>query len=169
MPVMADAAYAANAARAGKVDAVAGYLPSGNAYHVWSPADWAGFAHVKRQPIWVAGSAAAEHEAWTAIGWLKELGAPPGPVVIDLETRVDPLYVHVFTEVLDCRGYWGVPYGSTSTIYRNPRRGGYWVAKPGPCPASLPAGVNGIQYGENLRGGAYDLSLISAGWLRHMW
>lgn len=135
----------------------------GNTPHVWTA------AQVRRQgarpalPIWVHGlGQRANDEAAVAVMMLHRLGVAAGsPVAIDMETSVDPDYVDIFTEYVNLYNYWCVVYGSTSTLFANPRRGGYWAATLNGREEMLPgADIVATQWKDF---GAYDMSLITPG------
>jgi hypothetical protein len=99
-------------------------------------------------------------DAQAFIAWLTAHGAPKGTAtVLDLETAVDEQYVTTFGEMLHTAGYLVLPYGSSSTLFRNPVLDGYFVAKPEPTDA-IPAGSVAVQWSQG-GGGAWDLDELS--------
>jgi len=109
---------------------VLGYFGGPNAYHVWSPQDWAIYKDNLKIPIWVGGLE-GEAEGWAALQALYALRVPSGKVIVlDLETRIDKTYVDAFGGVLQWAGFKVWPYGSTSSIFGNPQLNGYAVADP---------------------------------------
>ena len=131
---MRDAAFAENIKNWGGI--VGGYLHSlGQAFHAWPVDDWNRFPRNKKLPILMQkrpGSAdRAEIEAFQVLHELYDLGVPNGTaVVLDLETSVAPFYVVRFGRVMHHFGYRVYPYGSSSTLFKNPPLDGYWVAAP---------------------------------------
>lgn len=127
---MYDAAFAPTSPPPWEV--VGGYI-GGNAYHVWSEAEWASQPARYRLPIYVRSHPAGHDphdDAAAAITWLRHHGVPRGcAVALDLETAVNGPYVRAFDQALVAAGYVVLAYGSLDTIFGNPRTsGGYWVA-----------------------------------------
>lgn len=157
-----DAAYAGNIDPATWDHAVAGYYGGPQAFHVWSPGDWARFAGHKKLPIWVAGLNGAEEGA-AAVAALKALRVPRGVwTVVDMEARADRTYVEAFGQALHAARYKVWVYGSAATVFGNPALDGYWVADyagRGPFMYSPPAGqeVRATQYAS---GTMYDSSAV---------
>lgn len=86
--------------------------------------------------------------------WLTDNGAPHTcAVFLDLEEAVTPSYVNAFS------GFFGavLPYGSRSTVEKNPQCAGYFLAWPTWDGTTWPAGTVAIQH---TYAGAYDLSSI---------
>jgi len=167
---MRDAAFTSGLAGWG--GAVAGYVGGPNAYHTWSPADWAYFVASKQPklPIWVGGFN-GESEGWACLSALRHLGVPLGKAVaLDLETRRDIAYVTAFAAVLQWggAGYRVWPYGSASTVFGNPQLTGYWVADyAGVGPFMYDhTGVRATQYAS---GPQYDSSLVKDWELANLW
>ncbi len=123
-----DAAFASNI---GHWDGVVfGYFGGPNAFHVWSAQDWAAYKANPKVPIWVGGLDGPA-EGWAALQALYALGVPSGAgVMLDLETRIDKTYVEHFGGILQWAGFKVWPYGSTSSIFANPKLNGYAVADP---------------------------------------
>jgi hypothetical protein len=111
----------------------AGYI-GGHTPHVWTKAEWQRFRGLKMLPIYVSAIAIHQQstpviEAFDCLRKLHALGVPHGsPVVIDLETAVNPAYVTAFGGVLHWANYRVWVYGSASTVFGNPPLDGYWVA-----------------------------------------
>jgi hypothetical protein len=124
---MADAAYAAGIPPGFQV--AAGYFGGADAYHVWTPEDWARFPGY-RLPIYVPGvPGSGPEDGGHAVGLLHELGVPVGaPTVLDMETRKDALYVENYGAVLNQAGYKVWVYGSLDFVFGNPPLQGWWVA-----------------------------------------
>lgn len=124
---MRDAAFAAtiDSSWAG---AVGGYYGGPTAFNVWAPGEWELFHGNRKLPIWVAGLDGSG-EGKTAIRALRALGVPTGAyTVVDMENRVDKTYVENFGHALQAAGYKVWVYGSSSSVFANPRLNGYWVA-----------------------------------------
>lgn len=132
MPNIVSMKDAAHPAKDVKSDIVAGYI-GGAATHIWTPAEWGMFKGVKKLPIYVAPEAIgradnAKDDAWDCLHALYALRVPGQPVVIDMETKVDPDYVNGFADVVEHFGYLVWVYGSKDFVFHNPARHGYWVA-----------------------------------------
>jgi hypothetical protein len=161
---------------AGTAAAIAGYI-GGDTPYVWTAQDWARFT-VPKLPIWVYCPSFPDidggvMEGFRALVGLQRLGVPAGhPVCIDMEARWDPNYVDAFTEVMNLAQYWCVVYGSASTVFNNPVRGGYWVADwpqdgAPPVPHMYPrAGVIATQFGSWT---SVDVSVITSTLLGQLW
>lgn len=97
-------------------------------------------------------------DAGQAVAWLKAHNAPKGIVVVlDLETAIDPAYVNGFGTQLHASGYKVWPYGSKSTLWRNPSLDGYFVADPTGKDHVLSGSV-ATQFSFN---GSYDLDDVA--------
>lgn len=162
-----DAAMPANLRGWGGV--IGGYLHTGDPFHPWSEADWRQFAGLRKLPI-VAKSnpgtvAQAENDAFSVLQELWNLRVPKGVyTVLDLETAVNPDYVTRYGDVIWWGGYKVFPYGSTSSLFRNPPLNGYWVAAPSmdgkPYMYSRARTlIRMTQYAENVKPG-YDSSTV---------
>jgi hypothetical protein len=162
----ADAAFAASIPPG--FDIAFGYYGGPNAYHVWTAEDWQRFPGSK-VPIWVAGAdgPAEGHEAVQA---LQALDVPRRSVtVIDMETTVNPAYIHSFGAELRAAGFAVWVYGSLDTVFENPELDGYWVADYTGQPFMNPRlGVRATQYAGNLPPG-FDASLVKAWTREFMW
>ncbi len=124
---MRDAAFAATIDTSW-TGAVGGYYGGPAAYNVWAPGDWKLFHGNRKLPIWVAGLDGSG-EGKTAIHALRALGVPTGVyTVVDMENRVDKTYAENFGQTLQAAGYKVWVYGSSSSVFANPRLNGYWVA-----------------------------------------
>jgi glycoside hydrolase-like protein len=124
---MRDSAFAANISP-NWPGAVGGYYGGPNAFNVWAPRDWARFHGNRKLPIWVGGQH-GPREAEKAIEALHALGVPKRVyTALDMEGRVDDLYVNNFGQALQAAGYKVWVYGQASTVFGNPRLNGYWVA-----------------------------------------
>lgn len=139
-------------------DVVAGYI-GGNTPHVWTPDQWASFGKRKKLPIWVYTGRGGLNDAQEAARQLYELKVPKGiPVVYDMETIVDPVNVQHFAGFMAWIGYRTWPYGSASTIFKNPACSGYWVADYVDYPFMYPGRqVRATQYQNGV---SYDRSLL---------
>lgn len=141
--------------------AVSGYI-GGDTPHIWTPQEWAKFGDIKKLPIWVVSdpaSVTAWDTAWSILQTLYRLGVPKlSPVVLDLETAVDPAFVLAVYRIIHDFGYLLWIYGSQGFVFRNPVCDGYWVAtldgiaQPFPHP-----GVKATQYVDR---GEEDTSLV---------
>jgi hypothetical protein len=127
---MGDAAYVGNL-NGTSFDAVAGYLPSVNAFHSWSAMDWAKISGPKL-PIFVApfGNKDGKNDGQSIVSQLQWLKVTPGcPVVVDMETMVDVTYIEAMWRVVRLdNGHKLFVYGSADTVFGNPPCNGYWIA-----------------------------------------
>lgn len=116
-----------------------------------------------RVPCWVRSNpdmvnVAADADAFVA--WLHANRVPTGVVtILDLETVEAPAFVNEFGAVLHAAGYLVWPYGSTSTLFNNPRLDGYFAADPTGVEHLYP-GTVATQWGYF---GGYDLSVVAPG------
>jgi hypothetical protein len=151
--------------------AVAGYI-GGDTPHVWSDAQWSAQTARWRLPIWVygrqLGAAGGAAEGAAALAWAKAHHMPPADmIVIDMETDIDADYVNNFAAADGA--HVTCVYGSTSTVFSNPRQsGGYWVANYVRTGPFVYAGSWATQYSDPaINGTPYDLSALST--VVHMW
>lgn len=131
----------------------------GDTPHVWTTAEIAAQPERYRLPVYVRsyGGVSATDDALTMCEWLAANGVPAGTAtVLDLETLVDPNYVETYGGVVHAAGYQVLPYGSSSTLFQNPKLDGYFVAAPGST-GMYPNSV-ATQYGYYQ---SYDLSWIA--------
>lgn len=140
-------------------DVVAFYGPDGDQEHAWPTGDIVVQKARYRLPIFVRsnpGVVPVATDVDNFASWLRTIGCPKGSLtVLDLETAVAPSYVTTYGIVLKSAGYLTAPYGSSSTLYRNPVLNGYWVDLPGA--RAIPSNCIGVQYAQG-GGGAWDLS-----------
>lgn len=126
-----DAAYPPPHAPADQV--VFGYL-GGNTPHPWTPAEWAAQRARYRVGIWTRSNpvdaAQGAREGTAAVAAWRALGAPRGGlIVLDYETAVNGAYLLAFDAAASAQGYRVAVYGSTSTVFKNPKpSGGYFPA-----------------------------------------
>ena len=124
---MRDSAFAANINPSWH-GAVGGYYGGPNAFNVWAHGEWKRFHRNRKLPIWVGGQD-GPGEAMKAIEALRALGVPSHVyTALDMEDRVDDLYVNNFGHALQAAGYKVWVYGQASSVFGNPRLNGYWVA-----------------------------------------
>lgn len=127
-----DAAWPAGSPPTGDL-VVMGYL-GGDTPHPWSPADWASQPARFRIGIWTRSNpvdaAQGTAEGRQAVAAWVALGATPGSLlVLDYETAVNGPYVTAFDAEVVAAGFKMALYGSTSTLFQNPRpSGGYFPA-----------------------------------------
>lgn len=115
-----------------------GYI-GGATPHVWTPEEWQTKALSKKLPIYVpnyfnTGVLTPGTDSMECVRALKAANVPQGVLIgLDFETLVAPDYTVPFDTVLFESGYRVLLYGSSSTVFKNPRTsGGYWVAtRPG--------------------------------------
>jgi len=131
----------------------------GNATHIWTAAEIAAQKARFRLPCWVRSNPVQANSVLDAnamVAWLHAHKVPAGvATVLDLETAVAPAYVNSYASILHAAGYRVLPYGSTSTLFNNPKCDGYFSAEPGA--KSIDARCVATQYGYE---GTYDLSWI---------
>ena len=134
----------------------------GDTPHVWTTKEIAALVARFRLPTWVRSnptSFSPVTDAQAFLTWLSAHGAPAGSTtVLDLETAVDAPYVTTFGYILNHAGFYVLPYGSSSTLFRNPVLNGYFVAEPGET--VIPANCVAVQYGQG-GGGKWDLDELS--------
>lgn len=104
----------------------------GDTPHVWTEGEIAGAHGRYRLPTYVRSNpenASAIADANSTVVWLTAHKVPKGcAVCLDLETAVNPVYVLAYANVLHGAGYLVWPYGSKSTLFRNPAIDGWFVA-----------------------------------------
>ena len=129
---------------------VVGFYIGGDTPHVWTPAEIARQTARYRLPIWVRSNpygVVYVNDSAACVAALKAIQAPRGTcVVLDLETAVDVDYCNTMGWDLAANGYTALVYGSSSTLFKNPKLGGYWVAL-GEGPLVIPANCVGAQWG----------------------
>jgi peptidoglycan hydrolase-like protein with peptidoglycan-binding domain len=147
-----------------------GYI-GGATPHVWTADEWKLKALGKRLPIYVptffnSGILTAGSDAVACVNDLKALSVPKGVLVgLDFETLVSGQYVSTFDNILVEAGYKVLLYGSTSTVFKNPKSsGGYWAATRPDNPdfsgyTNLYPGSVATQIKDI---GAYDIDLFDA-------
>jgi hypothetical protein len=112
---------------------VFGYL-GGDTPNVWTPAEWAAQKARYRVGIWTrsdpVGAAQGTTEGRAAVAAWRALGADGGTLlVLDLETAVNAAYVTAFDAEIVAGGCKVAAYGSTATLFKNPRpSGGFFPA-----------------------------------------
>jgi hypothetical protein len=135
--------------------------PQPDAYREWTPANIRNDNSRYRLPVWVCSNPGRNPYAdanafnrWAAAWKVPATTA----VVLDLETLEVPAYCSAFYDVV---GRAVFPYGSTSSLFKNPALSGYFVADPTGIPHmnTHPAVVM-TQYAAL---GPYDLSLALDG------
>ena len=153
-PILEDQAYPSSAAP--KVDGCLVYV-GGDTPHVWSDAEMNAAPGRFRVPCYVRSNPAQADphaDARVLLGWLATHKVPKGvTTVLDLETAVDPAYVSGFAADVHAGGYRVIDYGSSSTLFKNPREDGYFVADYTGVDHVYPNSV-ATQYAAK---GAYDL------------
>lgn len=126
-----DAAYP-NPAVDPKVAGALVYI-GGDTQFVWTEAQIKAAHGAYRLPCYVRSNpqnADPVGDAGQALAWLQAHGVPKGcAVVLDLETAVNAVYVLAFGNRLHAAGYLVWPYGSPSTLFKNPKLDGYFAAE----------------------------------------
>jgi hypothetical protein len=114
-----------------RCDVAGGYI-GGRAEHVWSAAQWRAQSARYRLPIWVFDFGQhGDVQAREALKQLAAIGCPDHvTVALDMETGQDPIQVDQWGKVMHGAHFLTMVYGSTSTLFANPPRSGYWVADP---------------------------------------
>jgi hypothetical protein len=110
---------------------VAGYI-GGDTPHVWTAGQWIAAGRRKKLPIFVAninGPRDGFTDGFIILQRLYTLGVPKGtPVVLDMETVIDPAYVLAVYNIVHWAGYLLWVYGTNGDVQGNPPCDGYWVA-----------------------------------------
>ena len=110
----------------------------GDTPHPWTTAEVS--AAAKRTPLlwpcWVRSNPSqvnATNDANACVSTLHAYGVPKGVnCILDLETAVNTSYVNTFNTILGKAGYEVAKYGSSGSIWNNPKTsGGTFVASPG--------------------------------------
>lgn len=144
-----DAAYA-GAITGGPFDGVCFYLPGGDAFHPWPPADVHARPERYRLPCWVRSNPQdvfPGDDARQCIAALKSYGVPAGALVaLDSETSVDPSWVRGFVAELNGGGHPVIDYGSVSTVFGNENPDGYYWGAQWSSVRHLAAGTDMTQY-----------------------
>lgn len=155
-----------------KTDIVLVYV-GGDTPHPWTDSDMHSQPARYRWPTWVRsnpnGATEGATEAAEMIAWLKAHNVPLGvSVILDLETAVDTAYVNAFNSTMAAAGYHTTKYGSSSTIFKNPRTtGGTFVADPTGTPHMYSIGDTvATQYAFD---GGYDLSMVEDQTVLDLW
>jgi hypothetical protein len=142
---------------------------SGATPHVWTPEEIVTYTYPIKLPIYVpsyfhTGTLDAPSDFADCLAALKRVGAPQGTAVaIDFETLINSYYVNTINQLLMQEGYSVLLYGSTSTVFKNPRPFcGYWAAtRPGnadyPGAGNLYPNSSATQY---IDAGSYDENVI---------
>lgn len=140
---------------------VAGYI-GGDTPYVWTIQDWQSQGKRKKLPIFVNDHSTpndASADGFAILYRLYVLGVPKGsPVVIDMETSVDPVYILALWQIIKWAGYKLWVYGSNGPVQNNPPCDGYWVATLDGI-AAMVAGrfVRATQFANR---GQYDSSIV---------
>ena len=127
---------------------------------ITKPTSVPAYTHVRWWlPVWVRSNptpAGAAADGLACVRALEAIGAPTDcTVVLDLETAVTVDYVEHFAAILAPHPV--LPYGSRSTLTRNPRCAGYFLAWPTWTSKVWPPYTVAIQH---VYAGSYDLSTI---------
>lgn len=146
--------------------AVGGYI-GGHTPHIWTPAEWGRFTHLRKLPIYVPGQAIGGHDnALIDVGEILDqcfrLNISKGcPIVLDMETAADKPFDLEVADALHFFGYKCWIYGSLSTIANNPPCDGEWVAHYTHVPHMEPGvNVKATQWTDAQPGKPYDQSLV---------
>lgn len=147
--------------------AVAGYI-GGDTPHVWTQAEWRRFKNLAKLPIFVRSNPGGSmDDAMAALERLYEIGCPPGSFVVwDMEISVQPHYLASVNRIMEFFGYKVLVYGSASTVFRNPKLSGYFVADYAGIGPFMFKGARLTQYAN---GTVYDSSALRWWLYRHLW
>lgn len=112
---------------------VAGYI-GGDTPHIWTKAEWDGQRARYRLPIYVRSNPpgpGANADVAGCLSMLGTIGAPKGTLVAwDMETAVDPAYLHQVYDLLNAAGYKLIVYASQSVVFEQGNPDGlYWGAE----------------------------------------
>jgi hypothetical protein len=155
-------------------EGVLGYIGGPRATHVWAPAQWLPFQHLRQFPCYVpdlsmspTGQAGDALERAERLGWAPHMPADQTRVMIcDLEAEAEPDWYADWAETIRAGGFAPVAYGSLSTVLGNHATdvlAADWDGIP-----AIPAGstLRGVQYRANVAyaGTEVDLSVFD-GWL----
>jgi hypothetical protein len=143
----------------------------GDTPHPWTTADILSMPERYRFPTWVRSNPSGFNgaiEGALFVAWLHGHGVPMGACVcLDLETAINAAYVNSFNLVLRAAGYRLTKYGSTSTIWQNPKTdGGTYVAEPGATGMDTTGDTIATQFAYD---GVYDLSWVMAQPIAPLW
>jgi hypothetical protein len=144
----------------------------GDTPHPWSTADILGMPERYRFPCWVRSDPSSFNgavEGAAFLAWLHGHSVPMNTcVILDLETAIDTTYVNAFNLTLKAGGFKLTKYGSSSTIWSNPKTdGGTFVADPTGTPHMDTTGDTiATQYAFD---GAYDLSDVMDNTIVPLW
>ena len=147
--------------------AVLGYIGSHHLdrdRHIWTPAEWQPFAHLRQFPAWEVNTAVSAVEtAEAAVEQMHALGWHDGrALVLSMETTSAPEWWGECQAQVERLRMVPVCYGSESTVFGN-HAYRYWVAEWNGEPVLEP-GWDAHQY---LSGGGVDWSVLSWELLRH--
>lgn len=170
-----DASQPPNAAPGG-AEGVLGYVGrQGETPHIWTPAEWNRFSHLRMFPAWVPDTtntpAQDAKEAVMAIerlGWARYPEPDTRAIVLDGETSQFPGWYEAWANEVTADGYFPVDYGSYSFVSANFAYE-VWAADWDGIPALVPGQtVGGTQYKANIPfdGTEIDLSVIDFGLFR---
>jgi len=114
-----------------RCDVAGGYI-GGRAEHLWTPNQWRMQAARYRLPIWEFDPGQhGDVQAREALKQLDAIGCPDHvTVALAMETFEFAAQVDEWGAVMHAAHFLTMPYGSTSTLFANPPRSGYWVADP---------------------------------------
>lgn len=141
--------------------------------HIWTPQEIDLFSCPLKLPISVPmvfrnGQWTPLSDAQGTVDTLHALNVPEGSTVaLDFETLINPSYVTQFDANMIANGYKTMIYGSTSTLFQNPKpSGGYWAATrpnnsdyPGDWQQYNHPGVMGTQLNDV---GSYDIDVFDS-------
>lgn len=134
---MVDSAFPLKAPPPGGWPPVILIYAGGDTPHPWTTTEILSMPARYRWPCWVRSNPSQVSALTDAAGftlWLNTHKVPHGTcVILDLETAVDPAYVALFNTEMRAAGFRVTKYGSTSTIWKNPKTdGGTYIASSGP-------------------------------------
>lgn len=165
----ADAAFPGMPLPAG-TQILAAYV-AGDTPHIWTAGEWSQYVQADPElrllPIATHSypdgdpdaDADAAVKACLRLGWAPGMPVPHRRfIAIDLEVLIALDYARALGQGIWKRGFRAMPYGSASTVTKNPPFAGYWLAIwNGRRPRALGPDQRGVQYQP---GGDWDLSVF---------
>jgi len=146
-----DAAYPTPRGPSPAQDRIVAYYAGGDTPHVATLDEWNAAPQTLRLPIYVCDNPTSRNpqsDAADFIAQLRRIGCPPTGrlTLLDYETAVDGAYLLAFDRLLVAAGYRVMVYGSRSTVFKNPKpSGGYMAADWTSVPHMVP-GSDATQY-----------------------
>jgi hypothetical protein len=164
-----DAAYPPSTVPAG-MSGVIGYVGGPRALHVWEPAEWLPFQHLRQFPAYVPDlNLDPVTQAHNAVSLVRALGWDPAEpdgrlIIFDTEADVNAPWYRSAAGIVVSAGFFPVNYGSLSVVLGNAAAdvlAADWDGIP-----AIPAGktLHGVQYDANVSYGGtrIDLDIVDS-------